>query len=246
MAKQVIKAASLLLHSQQLAPLTNSIEFNVEGEKKVCTNFASEGWEESLLGIRATTLAAQLYFQNVEEPEATLATILESETSVPFTVTMSYPPVAGDLALFAKVVPLTLMRSLQVGEIYGGSMNFGPQAEAVRGYILENNTGRVATGDSAELEVAAVGAAERLWIAVHVFSVSGTDPELDLLIESDATGFATPTTRITVPTIEAAGSYITYVAGPITDDFFRVAATVGGTDTPTFAYLVAIGIAPAA
>jgi len=247
MAKQVVKNASLLLHSKQLASHVNAIEFTAEAEVKEATNFASDGWKENLQGIRSTNLSCELMLENAEEPEKTLSDLVDNETSVPFTVTMTYPPADGDVALFTQVVSLQITRKLQVGELWSGSMRFGNQGHAQKGVILEYNAGRTATGDSTPLDMGeAVVEGGRLWIAVHVLEVSGTSPTLDLILESDAdTGMATPTTRITVPQFTAVGSYITYLAGPVTDEAYQIAATVGGSDTPTFQYVVAIGIEPA-
>lgn len=245
MAKEVIKNASLLLHSKQLASNTNAVEFSFSAEKVVSTNFASDGWEESLQGIRTTELSCELMLESAEEPEATLSALVENATDAAFSVTKTYPPVAGDVCWFATVVALYITFKAVLGQLWAGSMKFGNRAAAVRGKVLEMNSARTATGNSASLTMPAVAATERLWIAVHVTAATGTTPTLDLVLQSDAdSGYGSPTTRITVPQFTAVGSYVTYVAGAITDVEYRIAATVGGT-TPSFTYFVAIGIAPA-
>lgn len=247
MAKEVIKNASLLLHSLQLASNINMVEFNAEAETVDTTNLAGNGWRETVAGIRTTNLSCELMLENAADPEETLNALLEGETSVPFTVTKTYPPAAGDVAWFTQVVALQLMRKAVLAQLWSGSMTFGNQGHAVRGQVLEflEALDTTQNGDDVEL-TGGVAAGERLWIAVHVLAAEGTSPTLDLVLESDGDDtFASATTRITVPQFTGVGSYIGYVAGPITDEFFRIAATVGGTD-PELTYLVAIGIAPTA
>lgn len=99
-----------------------------------------------------------------------------------------------------------------------------------------------ASGTEAGLGVLATG--QTMYAALHVMSVSGSSPTLDVIIESDATGFATPTTRMTFAQKIAVGSEWLSLAGPIaTDDFWRATWTIGGTGTPTFDIVVAVGIA---
>ena len=91
----------------------------------------------------------------------------------------------------------------------------------------------------------AAAATDRVWISVHVTAATGTLPTLDLVLESDALDtYGSPTTRITVPQFTTVGSYITSIAGAVTDVEYRISATVGGT-LPHFTYMVAMGIAPA-
>jgi len=107
------------------------------------------------------------------------------------------------------------------------------------------HTGRVdETGDSTPLQLGAVGAGEHLYGAIHVLSASGTDPTLDVVIESDdAEAFSDPTTRITFTQATGATSeWATPVAGAVTDTWWRISYTVGGTDDPAFNFVVVLGI----
>lgn len=245
MAKEVIKNASLFLHSANLASNTNSVEFSASAEKVVSTNFASGGWEESLQGIRTTELSCDLMLESAAEPEATLSALVENATDVSFSVTKTYPPATEDVCWFATVVALYITFKAVLGDLWRGSMKFGNRAAAVRGYVVEYNADRTATGVSASCTMPAAAATDRVWISVHVTAATGTLPTLDLVLESDALDtYGSPTTRITVPQFTAVGSYITYIAGAVTDVEYRVSATVGGT-LPHFTYMVAMGIAPA-
>lgn len=88
-------------------------------------------------------------------------------------------------------------------------------------------------------QLGAVASGKYLYCAVHTFAI-GTS--FTLQIQSDnASNFPSPATQITVGSITAVGgTWGTRVAGPITDDWFRVnVSAVSGTSS----IAVAIGIA---
>jgi hypothetical protein len=95
--------------------------------------------------------------------------------------------------------------------------------------------------------VYALGAAtatQHLYGVLHVLAVSGTNPTLDVVIQSDdAEGFASGTTRGTFTQKTAVGSqFLTPVAGPVTDTHWRCTWTIGGTNTPSFTIALVVGI----
>ncbi len=240
MAKEVIKALSLFLGNQKLPAHVGMVEFGTEADPVDVTNGASGGWFEGLPGLKRTSLACELFLENVANPEKELNLLVENATSVPFSATKTYPPAAGDLAYFQKVGALYLTKKGQVGGAWGGSMRFTGQSPAVRGRVLENVV-RSATGNSAAYNLAvAVGATERLWVATHVVAFDGTS--LDLKVQSDDdSGFPSAVDRVTVPQFTGIGSDVSYVNGAITDTYWRVNATFVGTSVE---YLVLIGVAP--
>jgi hypothetical protein len=114
--------------------------------------------------------------------------------------------------------------------------------DPVPGYVLHNAT-VTATGTGTAVNIGAVASGEYLYAALHVLSASGTSPTLDVVVQSDdASGFGTPTTRITFAqqTTENA-VWATRVAGPITDAWWRASHTIGGT-SPSFEYVLVVGI----
>lgn len=243
MAKEVIKAASLYIHGSKLAGNANKLEFGLEAETVETTNFASCVDKEYLQGLRSAALNAEVMLDAAAEPELTLDGLYTAGTEAAFSATKTYPPAAGDVCWFAKVFEQTMTLKQVLGDLWRASLAFANRSIPCRGKVLESNTGRSSTGNSASLTMAAVGATEKLVGTVHVVSVTGTSPTLDLVIESDSSDtYGSPVTRVTVPQFTAAGSYTFTVDGAITDTEYRVAATVGGT-TPVFEYLVAIGIA---
>jgi len=85
---------------------------------------------------------------------------------------------------------------------------------------VTSSTGAIGTG----IQLGAVGAAQSLYGALHLFGTAGTN--VTVIVQSDDNGsFSSPTTRATFNggAITAVGGYwLTPVAGAITDDYWRL------------------------
>ena len=106
------------------------------------------------------------------------------------------------------------------------------------------NSIETATDDGTPRTLGSVLAGEALYAALHVTAVTGTNPTLDVVIESSATGSFSgeETTRITFTQADGITSEWSSVAGAVTDTHWRVTWAIGGTDTPTFTFAVIAGI----
>lgn len=114
----------------------------------------------------------------------------------------------------------------------------------VRGQVFVSaGTAKTATGTSGIVQLGAVSATQRIYAALHVIDpVSGTTPTLGVTVKSAAlVGFGSPTTRLTFTQATAKTGQLLSAAGAITDQFWRVDYTIGGT-TPSFLFIVAVGI----
>jgi hypothetical protein len=134
------------------------------------------------------------------------------------------------------------------GASIGEMLRFSVSAEGsggvgvVRGNLLHVGS-ETATGAEDKQELGAVLATQSIYASLHVLTVSGTNPTLDVLLESDADGSAGgETTRITFTQATAATSEWKSLAGAVTDTYWRASWTIGGTDTPTFEFIVSVGI----
>jgi hypothetical protein len=82
----------------------------------------------------------------------------------------------------------------------------------------------------------------RVCVALYVDSVSGVGPTLDVTVRSSPTAdFATSTVRMTFDQVTATGIYWQEARGPISDEFWRVDGTIGGS-SPAFRIIAAIGV----
>ncbi len=118
-----------------------------------------------------------------------------------------------------------------VGSPVGDNHRFGldvmgtnGETAVVRGQVTKtvgtvNATG--ATGTAQQL--GAVASGQYLYCVLHVFSVGTT---ITAVLESDnASNFPSAATQITLGPITTVGATMTRVAGPITDDWFRLRVT---------------------
>jgi hypothetical protein len=150
---------------------------------------------------------------------------------------------AGETGYLAKAVGF----SYEAGGALGAANDFtaagvGANEKLIRGMMLENSQ-MTATGSGTARQLTAVSATQKLYAILHVLAVEGTNPTLDLIIQSDdASGFSSPVTRLTFTQKTAIGASFISVAGPITDDYFRASYTIGGTNSPKFTIAVAVGI----
>ena len=81
-----------------------------------------------------------------------------------------------------------------------------------------------------------------MYAGLHITAASGTTPTLVVKVQSDDNaGFTSATDRITFTSANSIGGQWSSVAGAVTDDYWRVTWTVGGT-SPSFTFVVALGI----
>lgn len=109
-------------------------------------------------------------------------------------------------------------------------------------FLHDDSAAETSTGNGTARQLGAVAAGETLYASLHVLAASGTTPTLDVTIESDDdSGMASPATQITFTQATGTTSEWQTAAGAITDDWFRVAFTIGG-GSPSFTFVVAVGI----
>ncbi len=143
-------------------------------------------------------------------------------------INLSYTPIEGAVG------------DLAMGRVSGVSST-GP---VVRGKLLHpSNVSRTSSSVGTGRQLGAVVAGKSMYAALHVIAVSGTNPTLDVIVQSDDNaGFTSATSRITFAQTGAVGAAWGAVAGAVTDDYWRISYTIGGTDTPTFAFAVTTGL----
>jgi hypothetical protein len=148
----------------------------------------------------------------------------------------------GEIAFTTPIVEGEYSPGAAVGEMFAFSVSGEGRDSLVRGTVM-HNAQRTASGNGAARQLGSVSASQKLHAALHVVAASGSSPTLDVTVESDdASGFLSPTTRISFAQATAIGAqWASPVAGPITDDWWRVAWTIGGT-SPDFTFIVVVGI----
>lgn len=150
---------------------------------------------------------------------------------------------AGSLAKFYKAIFAKYAPGAQVGELLAFNLTAEGQEGLKSGTIMVN-TALTSTGTGTARQLGAATATQKLYAVMHILAVSGTDPTLDMVVQSDnAEGFPSATDQITFTQASAVGAeWGTPVDGPITDDWWRLSYTIGGSDDPSFTVVVVVGI----
>lgn len=151
----------------------------------------------------------------------------------------------GDRAFAFRALAGQYVPGGRIGQLFAFSVSAQGSAgvRLVRGTLL-HNAARTATANGTARNLGAVLAAQKLYAALHVVAVAGVTPTLDVILQSDnAEGFPSATNRITFAQKAAIGAeWAVPVAGAITDDWWRLAWTIGGTGSPSFTFVVVVGI----
>jgi hypothetical protein len=233
---------SYIVGDLEVACFAKSATFNAECAALDSTGLCSTGWLEFIAGMRNATFDAALmadfaddgldetmfgYFATKNVPQSlSIGSADGSPTYFMRGMTTSYAPILGS-----------------VGELAGAQISGATSTgKLVRGQrIHPTSVARSATGNGTGYQLGALAADQSLFVALHVLARTGT-ASMTLKIQSDTTGFGSPTDRITSFTAATARGYQWgSVAGAVTDDYWRCVYTITGTGTITFA--VSAGIA---
>lgn len=190
-------------------------------------------------GLLTSVLGAAGFFE-AAEPDASL---FAAAGVVDKPVTVGYSQTPGEVAYFMKA----MLGEYQpfggnVGELAGFRLSAGVSSDRlIRGTLMELLT-QTATANGTGRQLGQVLAAQKMYAALHVLSVSGGTPSLTVTIQSDDNpGFSSPTNRIVFSAANAVGSQFGSVAGAITDTYWRAIWTISGS-TPSFRFAVSLGI----
>ncbi len=239
MAAHVLTNSALFVAGYDFTADTNEVTWSMEVDVQECTTFASAGSREYKPGLKSAAMAAKGFYQagtGMVDPE-----VFPNLGTVDRVATWCQIGTAGTPAYFGKFGSF----AYSIGGALGEMMPFTLDSKGTNGHgivrgLLAKAKGNVsATGATGSaLELGAVGATEYLYAAFHVFTAATT---ITVVVESDDNAdFSSATTRGTIGPLSAAGgTWMTRVAGSITDTFYRLNVTAV---TGTFSVAGAIGI----
>lgn len=243
MAIQFWKDMSILEGGLELAGHGKSVELNGECVPLDTTALSTTGWTTVTPGLKTGTVSLE-FMQDFADGsvDQTLWANFGASNVVRSLVTASADGSAAYTmrGIALQYTPLTG----QVGDLAMGSIQStvsnGP---LVRGVLLHpSNVTRSSSSSGTGRQIGAVSSTQTLYAALHVISATGTSPTLDVKVQSDDnSGFTSATDRITFTQATSVGAQWDSVAGAVTDDYWRITYTVGGT-TPGFAFAVVAGI----
>lgn len=241
MAKSVYTNAGVYFSGYGLSGYLNSVELSMARDAVEVTSFG-DSVRNHIPGLSINTIAASGFY------DATLVDAV-ADANIPSAaedlVIVAPTRTAGDRAyiLAAQLNRYTLGAS--IGDALEATFAWGSRDDMVAGYLQNTPATTItATGNGSAVQLGALGADEELWAAVTTIAApTGTSPTFDLIVESDDNGaMSSATTRATFSQITSSRTHaIQRIAGAVTDDYWRMSWTVGGT-TPVYAVAMAFGI----
>lgn len=241
MAHLVLTEPRIYLGSYDITTDTKDVSLDIAVPDLDDSHFGST-WNARLAGVPDASLnfSGSLELTDDGQDETTFGYVGGSDTTV--SVAAQYG--LGNVGYGFKSLLASYSLLGAHGEIAPISGSALGQSRAFRGTQLHLSDSAVTgTGTGTAFNVGAVSSTQRLYATLHVVSASGITPTLDVTIESDdAEGFPSAVTRLTFTQATGKTHQFASVAGPITDTWFRVKHTIGGTD-PSFRYFVLVGVA---
>lgn len=238
MATLALIDATIFLAGYDTSGDCNEVGLDVEFDEKDNTAFGGGGYRSRIAGMGDSAAKVNGWWQSAASaaPDPQAMTNLGVADRV---ATITPTGADGTVAWFFQSQEVKYGLGDKVGEVLPfmcdlkGSNGYG----AVRGKLLKPKTTISGNTNGTAVQLGAVGAAQKLWTAIHVFSAGTT---ADIIVESDDnSGFTSGTTRSTTTVSAAGATFVAPVSGAITDDWWRVrTATVTGS----FSIAVAVGI----
>lgn len=245
MATLVFTDAKVFIAQYDVSGDLNQIQLNIGAEMVENTTFGAAARTKKP-GLFTVDYSMQGYanFGTGNSEEGLYGKV--GTTDIPHTLVPDVIAVGGPCYFF-KGAQAEYSPSGGVGEMLKFSVNGGVSGGAcIKGKILETGaTARNASGNTAEVLLGACTIPQKLYAVVHVLAKSGTTPTLDIIVQSDTTGFGTPANQITFAqfnnTTGLNATYATPLSANIADTYYRINYTIGG-GSPSFRFVAAVGI----
>lgn len=243
----VLKNCKLYLDGWDLSGTSNALSLTREVDEVECTVWGDAA-HRYMPGLEHVKFEHQGYASSTGTVTLDQEDVMYAKLATA-SVPMMVCPTTGAVNTPAHFCPQMESKYQWGGSI--GEMNaytvsgVGQGQPLILGRIMMTGAKTTTTTGTA-YELGAVTAAQYLYAQLHVFAKSGTNPTLDVVVESDdAEAFSSAATKLTFAQIAGASVptavWATPVAGAITDTWWRVKATLGGTN-PSFTFAVAVGI----
>lgn len=244
MSTFVLKDCTTWVAGYDMTTDLSEMEISAEVDVQEKTTFGGDGWRTRVGGLNTVSASLSGFWQSAAtdaiDPQVFTNLGTGSEA-----VTVSTDGVADSPAYLFRGGKFSYDLLGAIGEVAPFSLemqNTDPYG-LIRGKVAKakgnvSATGALGSGLTDLSSNDQVSATQYLYAVLHVFSAGTT---ITVIVESDDNaGFTTPTTRGTIGPITAAGgTWLTRVAGPITDTHYRLNVSA---ITGTFSVAGAIAI----
>lgn len=234
MPATIVTASPLWLDHLGLRALARSIDLSLERDAVEQTVFADSS-RSHIAGLRSVSLSATAIADLIQGASPGPPSALDTSVRL---VTIGGAGETDGAEIYAFA---TRTASASFGGSVGDPLEVQIELAAEiaaggRGLILHPDATRSASGNGTARQFGALADGGRLLFGVHVFSASGTSPQLTVALQSDdASGFASPATVATLGPVSSPQGLYTVVNGPVTDTWWRVTWTISGT-SPSFRF----------
>lgn len=237
MANLSLLNSTIWVHDTDMSSYLNKVSLKGSAVELDGTNFGSGGWVQLIDGLNSVAMAEDGFWQAVAPDASNFAALGVADRAV----TVSPEGAEGKVAYLFQAGNFTYEMFGKVGDLtpFVMGMSGTNKVGLVNGQMASKSRTISATGQIGSiLTMAGPSATQFVYATLHVFTAATT---LTVIIESaPLIGFGAPTTRATIgPITVAGGTFMTRVAGPFTDGFWRMNAT---TCTGSFVVGGSIGV----
>lgn len=245
MAPIALINADIYLAGHDLTAEANKVMLSGEINELDATTFGSNGWHERKAGLRDVSASAEGFWAAATSGDAVDPEAFSNLGVMDRVFTVSPRGVEAEPCFFSQFGEFAYSMDGEIGELFPFTLGLsGSNRQGlVRGQLAKTKGTVSATGAlGSPVQLGAVGATQFVYAVLHVFPTVGTT--ISVKIESDnASNFASAADVGTAPNFAlittSGGTWMTRVAGPITDDWFRLNVTA---ITGTFTVAGAIGV----
>ncbi len=233
----------LFIGGYDLSSHVSSMNLNLTSDELDTTTINSGGYRTRTGGLKDAQFSCDGYFEaGSNKPDALLGASNGSE----HIISLFADNGVGNPSYFFKATQYQYNLFGAVGDLTPFSITASQSADIpVRATQMnDSDTTLTATGNGTSQQLGAVTSAQKVYAAIHIWSISGTStPTITVKIQSDDnSSFTSATDRITFTAATAIGSQYKATAGAITDTYWRANYTITGTN-PIFAIAISCGIA---
>lgn len=241
MGKFVLKNTKVIFEGRDISGELSSVALEYSAETPERTTFGDNS-KRRLPGVLDVSATQSGFWDSVDADDSLDKDLFDRIAAA--SGIMSFSPDGGspgDIGFSFKAQTASYVPGATHGEVFAFTLTVNGDGPLIRGNVMENGTfATTVNGTNRELSVLA--ATDTLYSFLHVTAVSGSSPTLDVTVESDETGFGSPTVQLTHPEFSAVGADLQTKVGPITpDSFYRLVMTIGG-GAPSFNIFGIIGI----
>lgn len=253
MATYVATAHKLFMGGLDVSCFANSYALDLSADSVECTTFCSAGLRDYKQGLKSWASTFDGY-ADFDAAADTASPLVPGEVLVPanqgsqFNVTWAPVGTEGSWCYLSDgVLGNVTVLSGSVGDMAMMHGELMPADRAVghrmvHGILEANRTVSSSSNTTGSDTLGAISATQTMYASLHVFQLTGTSPTLDVVVQSDTTGFGSPTDQITFAQATTRSGQYGSKAGAVTDTFWRVKWTLGGSGSPTATFAVSIGI----